>query len=234
MRKFLLPAKISWRFKKEEWYLFLLVFFWFSFSSFFLNEILKTRLPLEFLLYIIFENYLTVCIYYGLKQSIWDGKIERNIFLYSLHFFFRIFGYRVFFAFLFGLLLMIPIGLSANIQSLKIINLIFLLSILWISLPTYYLLLTLYSPLIILINDVSFFESIKKSYNFMKKNLGEIFSLSIFLSIMWGFVIFLDKIYNFPVRFLEIFLRAILTSYLEIFTVKVFLNFYKLKGEGEK
>lgn len=230
MRESLLPIKISWKLKKEEWYLFSIIFIWLFLSSIYLDGILKKRLIFEALPYIIFENYLTVCVYYGLKQTVWKGKIENNIFVQSLHFFLRILGYRLLFSFISGFLLMIPVALSVNANSVKAVNLIFFLSILWISVPVYYLVLTLYSPLIIIVEDIPLIESVIKSYNFIKKYLKELLILSIFLGSMWGFAIFLNKVYNYPIKFLNF----ALLSYLEIFTVKCYFNFDKLKREDER
>ena len=117
-----------------------------------------------------------------------------------------------------------------SIKAMPVItsNTILLLTILWIAVPFYFLFLTLFAPVIIIIDDSEIKNSIKKSVFFIKTHLSKIVVLLTLTGVFWYFAFYFMKAYNnlWFVQIIFLYFSAVL----EVFTIKLFISYYK----GEK
>ncbi|MCX8083205.1 MAG: hypothetical protein N3D17_07465 [bacterium] len=222
--------------KKKEIYLSFIIFVYLVLSSSIIpqpdsNPVSRKSIFISevFLLLFLLENYLTVSIYYGINQFL-QGCYPTlsEIFRKGWRFFSRVLWYKVL-AFFF-LLIVSSFCLSmielVKESSLLTAGLITTFTILWISFPVYLLLLTLYTPFIIVSDDIPLFTAMKTSMVFIRNNLKDIVLLLFIFFLLWGFAIFFLKLYNEKSFVLQGCVLYFL-SLLEIITIKVFLVFYK-------
>jgi len=99
-------------------------------------------------------------------------------------------------------------------------------TILWLLFPVYVFLLTTFTPLVIIADDIPLFPAIRKSVAFVKGNLLDIEKLVLLFLPLWLVVIFSLKLYNEKGFFLQLVILYLI-SVLEVITVKVFLLFYR-------
>jgi len=227
--------KSSFHIERKEIYLSLIVFAYVLIS----DSISKINFSKNYLLIFLFqivlllvENYLTICIYSGIKKIIKKEEFKvKNILSDGGYFFGRILLYKIFVALSAGILIGIAFGIIDIVKStpLFITILIFTLTLLWLSIPFYFIILTFFSPLIIIFKDADIPHSIKMSYNFIRKNLKEALGITLIIGIFWFFCIFFLKLYN---KFIGIkILFFYLVSLLEILTIKIFMFFYIKREE---
>ncbi len=221
--------------EKIEIYFSLIVFSYVLISDFISKINFSKNYTLISLIQIILllvENYLTICIYSGIKKLVKKEEFKvRDILNDGGYFFGRILLYKIFVAFSAGILISIAFGIIDVLKStsLFITTLIFILTLLWLSIPFYFILLTFFSPLIIICKDANFFHSVKMSYYFIKENLKEIAGITLIIGVFWFFCIFFLKVYNNFVGIKVLFFY--LVSLLEILTIKIFMVFYIKREE---
>ena len=222
--------------EKIEIYFSLIVFSYVLISDFISKINFSKNYTLISLIQIILllvENYLTICIYSGIKKLVKKEEFKvRDILNDGGYFFGRILLYKIFVAFSAGILISIAFGIIDILKStpLFITTLIFTLTLLWLSVPFYFILLTFFSPLIIICKDANFSNSVKMSYYFIRENLKEIAGITLIIGVFWFFCIFFLKVYN---NFIGIkILFFYLVSLLEILTIKTFMFFY-FEREGK-
>ena len=215
---------------KGEFLLSLIVFAYLITSV----SILQYPFASTYLLYIqafffLLENYITVCVYYGIKSSIWGEEIDVPvIFIKGMKFFGRVLAYKllaglfVIFVAAFCMSMVELVKDTAPITAWSITA----FTILWLSFPVYVFLLTTFTPLVIITDDIPLFPAIRKSVAFVKGNLLDIEKLVLLFLPLWLVVIFSLKLYNEKGFFLQ-FVILYLISVLEVITVKVFLLFYR-------
>lgn len=225
-------------FKQKEFLLSLCVYAYLlvSFSVLSLN-LSETYFFLLQVFFLLFENYITIGVYYGIKQDVYKENFNLSeIFVRPVHFFFRVITYKLFAGFF--ALLMIAFGMSmfelvkgSSPTALKFIT---GFTILWLAFPVYLLLLTFFAPLIIITEDTSLFPSIRASVVFMRKNLFEIVKIVLLAAPFWAFAFFLIRVYN---EKKGLFLLNGLVFYfiaaLEVITIKVFMLFYQARERKE-
>jgi len=221
--------------EKKEIYFSLIVFFYVLISDF-LSKINfsknYTLISLIQIILLLVENYLTICIYSGIKKIIKKEKFKaKDILNDGGYFFGRILFYKIFVAFSAGILIGIAFGIIDILKStpLFITTSIFTFTLLWLSVPFYFILLTFFSPLIIIYKDANFSHSIKMSYYFIRENLKEIAGITLIIGVFWFFCIFFLKVYNNFVGIRILFFY--LVSLLEILTIKIFMFFYIKREE---
>lgn len=238
-KDFCIPIlKYSLKLTKFDILLSLIVFFYLVFSNSISELNLKNLSLLSLIqIFLLFgENYITIAVYSGIKKTIWKENFKfADIFKEGLHFFFRILTFKVFIGLSIGILAGISLGIIDIVKKTPpvLTAIIFSLTLLWLSIPVYFLLLTFFSPVIIIFKDVELFTSIKMSYYFLKRNLKEVFVLSLSVGIFWAFVVFILKLYNNS-NFLK-YLFFYFLSLLEIFTIKIFMFlYYKREEKNER
>ncbi|MCM8820351.1 MAG: hypothetical protein NC932_00140 [Candidatus Omnitrophica bacterium] len=125
-----------------------------------------------------------------------------------------------------------PIKMVELVKNSSIITAGFItaFTILWLTFPVYLFLLTLLAPLVIIADDVPLFKAVRMSMGFIRGQLLDTGKLILLLLPLWAFVIYLLKLYNEKVPFLQMVIFY-LFSLLEIITVKVFLLFYRKREE---
>jgi len=220
-------------FRQKEFLLSLCVFAYllvsFSILSLKLSEGYLLLLQVFFLL---FENYVTVAVYYGIKEYIFEGKFNiPGMFMKAGYFFFRVLSYKLFagfFALLLAAFCMSMIELVKS-SSLAAAGFVTGFTILWIAFPVYLLLLTFFAPLIIITEDSLVFSSVRASVAFMRGNLAEAVKLVLVTAPFWAFALFLTRVYNGKGLYLLTGTVFYLIAVLEIITIRIFLLFYKAR-----
>ena len=228
--------KYSLHLKKKEILLSVVIFFYLIISDFISRVNFPKNISIIFLIQIallIVENYLTICVYSTIKKIIKKEKFKvKDILTDGGYFFGRILFYKIFVAFSAGILISIAFGIIDILKStpLFITTLIFTLTLLWLSVPFYFILLTFFSPLIIICKDANFSHSVKMSYYFIRENLKEISGITLIIGVFWFFCIFFLKVYNNFIGIKILFFYFV--SLLEILTIKTFMFFY-FEREGK-
>jgi len=185
-------------FRQKEFLLSLCVFAYmlvsFSVLSLTLSDGYMLLLQMFFIL---IENYITVAVYYGIKQYLFEGEFDiPGMFVKAKHFFSRVLSYKLF-AGLVALLLfafclsMIDVVKDSSVAAAGFIT---GFTVLWISFPVYLLMLTLFAPLIIIVEDAFLFPSVRKSVIFIRVNLPEMVKLVLVTAPLWIFALFLMRV----------------------------------------
>ncbi|MCM8777372.1 MAG: hypothetical protein NC905_03830 [Candidatus Omnitrophica bacterium] len=216
--------------KGKEFLLSVIVFFYlilsFSVLSFYNSS---NYLPYIQLFFLLLENYITVSVYYGIRQSLWEGIFDISaIFIKGRQLFFRALGYKLLAGAFIILVFAFCLSMVELVKDSSLITVGFItgFTILWLVFPVYLFLLTVLTPLVIIADDVPLFKGVRISMGFIRGHLADTGKLILLLLPLWAFVIYLLKLYNEKVPFLQIFIFY-LVSLLEIITVKVFLLFYR-------
>lgn len=212
------------KFKKQEFLLILIAFFYLFFRLNFLNKLSG----FWFLLVFLFEIYLTISIYAGIKKCVYEENFSfKEIFKTGGILFPSIFLYN----FIIGLSgsIVYSIGLALINYIGKILKwycfFVFFILLIWLSFPFYLLLLTVYAPFIIIAENEKILNSIQKSANFIKENFPDlIFYFFPFLT-LWA--IYFTTGQKYDIIFLLRFVLTFLLSILEILTVKLVFTAYK-------
>ncbi|MCM8818931.1 MAG: hypothetical protein NC915_05610 [Candidatus Omnitrophica bacterium] len=210
------------KFKKEEYFLFFIIFFYGLLKNLFSGKFAS----LYFLIFIL-EIYLTTAVYSGIKKSIYEEEFYFfDIFKYGLHYFPRILLYNLFISFSAGLIYLITTGLINSIKIFSAYSIfLFILIISWAALPLFFLLLTIYTPFIIMIENETVFGSLNKSVSFIRENLVHLIFLFFPFLIFWS--LFFTIFHKYDKIFLLKFIVIFLISFLEILTVKLVFLIYK-------
>lgn len=179
--------KNAFHIEEKEIYFSLIVFSYVLISDFISKINFSknyTSISLIQIILLLVENYLTICIYSGIKKIIKKEEFKvKDILNDGGYFFGRILLYKIFVAFAAGILIGIAFGTIDILKStpLFITILIFTLTLLWLSIPFYFILLTFFSPLIIICKDANFSHSVKMSYYFIRENLKEISGITLII-----------------------------------------------------
>lgn len=213
--------------KKIELALFLITFLYVL-----LKNLLLEKFANFYFFAFIFEIYLTVSVYTGIKKSVFNELFNfSDIFKDGLKYFFPILLYNLLIGVSGGIVYLIITNLINSIKTFNFYSIfLFVLIISWASVPFFFLLLTIYAPFIIMIDDVPVFTGINKSVNFLRGNLPNLISLfSPFLIFWFLFFTFYPKYDKIiPLKIVLLFL----SSFLEILTIK--LVFLVYKGENNE
>lgn len=219
-------------FGKKEFLLSLIVFAYLAVSYSVLSAGLSAEMVLLLqIVFVLIENYVTVAVYYGIKQYLWEGQFDvKGMFAGAKHFFARTLYYKLLAgaAALFIAAFCLSMIEVVKDSSAAAAGFITGFTILWISFPVYLLLLTFFAPLIIISEESLLLPSVRKSIMFVRANLADVVKLCLLAAPLWFFAIFLMKVYNekdlllLPVIFYFI-------AVLEIVTVKLFFLFYKAR-----
>jgi hypothetical protein len=222
-------------FRQKEFFFSLFVFIYLLFSLYIFSLKLSEghRFAVQ-VLFILLENYVTIAVYYGIKQYLFEGIFNLpNMFAKARCFFLRVLAYKMLAGFFALLLFAFCLSMLDLVKDSSIFAAGFITSftILWISVPVYLLLLTFLTPLIIIVEDTFLFASLRKSITFIRENLSGTVKLVLAVTPLWVFAFFLMRMYND----IDLFLLTVIFSYiiavLEIITVKIFLLFYKARGK---
>ncbi|MDD3725704.1 MAG: hypothetical protein PHI44_00690 [Candidatus Ratteibacteria bacterium] len=215
---------------RREFCLSLIVFvylvFSFSVMSHYSNVVFLPYLQFVFFL---LENYLTVSVYYGIRQSIGTEQFKlHDVFTGGNRFFGRVLWYKVLSLIFILVVAAFCLSMIELVKDAPLITtgLITAFTVIWLSFPVYLFLLTVYAPLIIVSDDVPLFTAIKTSMLFIRNNLGNVVKLLTIFLPLWCFAILLLKLYNGKGLVFQ-FCIFYIVSLLEIITVKVFLFFYR-------
>ncbi|MFN4227931.1 MAG: hypothetical protein ACK4F0_07335 [Candidatus Ratteibacteria bacterium] len=208
--------------KKEEFFLFLLTFLYLC-----LRTLTFDKLKSLYIFVFIFEIYFTVSIYVGIKKSVYEENFKIvDIFKEGLYFFPSILLYNLLVSLVAGLIYSVALSFVSSIKILsKVSFLLFLIIIMWAAIPFFYVFLTIYTPFIIFIENDTVFESIKKSYRFMKANLPYLINLFFPFLIFWTLFFTIFQKYD-KINFLK-FVLLVFIAFLEILTVKTIFLVYK-------
>ena len=213
--------------KREETELILITFTYIFLRNLFLGKFTN----LYFLIFF-FEVYLTVCVYSGLKKSVYNEYFNfSEIFKEGIYYFPSILLYYLIVAFSSSMIYLIVSSLINSIKSFSIFSFfLFLLIISWASFPVFFLILTLYTPFIIISKNETIFNGMKESLKFMRENFPNLICLFFPFLIIWFFFFVIFQKYD-KINFLNTFL-IFLVSLIEILTVKlIFLTIKGVKNE---
>jgi len=208
--------------KKQELFLFFITFLYVSLRSFLLE---KFKTYYFFLFF--FEIYFTISVYAGIKKCVYDETFTfSDIFRDGFYFFPSILLYNLLISLLAGIIYLIALSAISSIKILSFFSFfLFFIIVVWAALPFFYIFLTLYTPFIILAENDTIFEGIKKSYDFMKNKLSELINLFFPFLVFWVFFFTIFQKYD-KITFLKIIL-LFLVSFLEILTIKTVFLVYK-------
>lgn len=213
--------------KKDEFFLFFITFLYVSLRSLFFEKFKS-----YYFLIFIFEIYFTISVYTGIKKSVYDEIFNfSDIFRDGLYFFPSILLYNLLISLFTGIIYLIA---SSAISSIKILSQIsfflFFMIITWAAFPFFYISFTLYTPFIILVEDETLFEGMKKSYNFTRKHLPYLINLFFPFLVFW--IIFFTIFQKYDKIYILKFILLFFVSFLEILTIKtVFLVYKGVKNE---
>ncbi|GEM_PF-2180759 len=220
--------KVVFKIKKEEFVLFIITFLYI-----FLKNLFFEKLSSLYFLIFLFEIYFTISIYSGIKKCVYNEDfILSFIFKDGLYYLPSILLYNLFIGFTGGIIYLIVSGLISSIKTYSIFSFfLFVLIIVWASFPLFLLLLTLYTPFIVMADDELFFDGIKKSFIFVRKNLEYLILLFFPFLILWIFFFTIFKKYD-KIFILKNFLLFLIV-FLEILTVKLIFLLYKGLKNGK-
>jgi len=218
--------------KKNEFFLSLIVFSYLVISF----SVLSLYASSEYLLYIqlfflLLENYVTVSVYYGIRQSLWEGDVDiPGIFINGRDLFFRVLGYKLLAGFFVVFVAAFCLSMVELVKEAPLITttIITVFTVLWLSFPLYLLLLTVLTPLVIIADDVPLAKAIRTSVVFIRGHLADTVKIVLLLLPLWAFVILLLKLYNEKNPFLQTGIFYLI-ALLEIITIKIFLLFYRIE-----
>ncbi|HOL22322.1 MAG TPA: hypothetical protein PLQ41_05670 [bacterium] len=218
--------------KKNEFFLSLIVFSYLVISF----SVLSLYASSEYLLYIqlfflLLENYVTVSVYYGIRQSLWEGDVDiPGIFINGRDLFFRVLGYKLLAGFFVVFVAAFCLSMVELVKEAPLITTGFItaFTVLWLAFPVYLFLLTFFTPLIIIVDDAPLLKAVKTSMTFIRRHLADIVKLVLLFLPLWAFVILFLKLYNEKSPFLQLCIFCLI-SLLEVITVKMFLLFYRLE-----
>jgi hypothetical protein len=222
-------------FKQRDFLVSLIIFTYLLFSLY----IFSLKLPEGYMFavqvfYVLLENYVTIAVYYGIKQYLYEGVFDLpGMFVKARHFFLRVLSYKMLAGFFALLLFAFCLSMVDLVKDSSVFTAGFITSftILWISVPVYLLLLTFLTPLVIIVEDTFLFASVRKSVSFIRENLSETVKLVLIIAPLWAFAFFLIRVYNDRDLFLLTVFFLYLIAVLEVSTVKVFLLFYTGRGK---
>jgi len=221
--------KETFNIKTNEIYLSLIVFLYIVISNLLSGINLKV-LSIVFLIQtflLLLENYITISVYSGIKKIIKNQIIiSKDIFIDGLYFFLRVLLYKIFVCISFALLFAIAFGIIEVIKKIPVVNaaILTIITLLWLSIPVYYILLTFFAPFVIILEDRPVLDSMKISFNFVKENLDAFVIITFLFGILWGICILFFKKYN-NLKGIEILFFYIF-GLLEILTIKTFMILY--------
>ncbi len=213
--------------KKEEAKLIMITFIYIFLRNLFLEKFLSW-----YFFTFLFEIYLTVCVYSGIKKSVFNEYFNfSEIFKDGFYYLPSILFYYIFIGFSIAIIYLIITLLINSIKTHTIFSFfLFFLIISWASFPIFFLILTLYAPFIIIVKNETIFDGMKESLKFVKRNFSDLICLFFPFLILWYIFVVIFQKYDKIIP-LKTFL-ILLVSLNEILTVKlVFLTIKGVKNE---
>ncbi|MCM8764971.1 MAG: hypothetical protein NC830_06410 [Candidatus Omnitrophica bacterium] len=183
------------------------------------------------------ENFLTCGVYGALKKIISGIKFTHEIFISSaIKFFIRFLLIKmlfiIFVIFFAGLLLIVVE--AAGKLSLPAATSIVLLWLVWLAIPAYYFVLSLFAPVVLFSQDTGIIQSIKTGIIFTRKFLNEITIIAFFYFFSVGLLVYLpEKLYNFSSTTWMIY-KSITASIFEVGFISSLFLFYEKERNHER
>ena len=232
--------KSGFSFNRDRIKLFLVVFCSTLFLMQAIEYIFKKDAQNQLLwLMIIFlvENFLT-CGVYGSLKNVLDGTTltVRTFLMNCLRFFTRFLLIKLLFVIFIALItgLLMLVAQATGRLSIPAAAGIVLLWLVWLAFPSYYFVLSLFSPIVMFSQDSPILESIKTSIFFSKKVLDKIIIISFLYFCSVLFLVYLpEKMYNLSSS-VWLVLKGIFVSVLEIGFINSFLLLYEKEMPHER
>ncbi|OQB73239.1 MAG: hypothetical protein BWX89_01037 [candidate division TA06 bacterium ADurb.Bin131] len=184
------------------------------------------------------ENFLTCGVYGSLKKILSGEKLTPQVFLKNcVNFFIRFLIIKIFFVisivFISGIILIL-IEAAGKIPSVPAATGIVFLWLIWLSFPMYYLILSLFAPMVLFSENSGIWQSIKTSISFSRIFFSKIIIIAFlyFISVL-VFVYFPEKSYNLSSG-LWYFCKGVLVSIMEIGFISSFLLLYQKGWDNER
>lgn len=214
--------KKLFRIKKNEVFLIGIILSYILLKEIF-SKFLNQFLPILF----IFEIYLTVSVYVGIRMNVFEEKFNfKSMFKEGLYLYFQFFTSILFIVLPSAIVYSFTNYLISLIPTYSNYSFIFFIFIIfWASFPFFHIAFTLFAPFFIIAEDVAIIESIIKSYKFMKGKLSELICL--FTPILTLWFLFFSLFHKYDKIIQLKFILVILVSTLEILTVKLVFLIYK-------
>ncbi|MCM8822027.1 MAG: hypothetical protein NC831_04350 [Candidatus Omnitrophica bacterium] len=201
------------------------------------KKVNEQTLMLSLLAILMVENFLTCGVYGSLKKTISGIKFTHKIFISSaLKFFIRFLLIKmlfiIFVIFFAGLLLIVVE--AAGKLSLPAAASIAFLWLVWLAIPAYYFVLSLFAPVVLFSQDTEIFQSIKMGIIFTRKFLNEIIVIAFFYFFSIGLLVYLpEKLYNFESTAWTIY-KSITASIFEVGFISSLFLFYEKERNHER
>ncbi|HPP66803.1 MAG TPA: hypothetical protein PKX05_02685, partial [bacterium] len=219
---------------RDKFLLFLVVFF----STFLITEGLEyiwTQPKIETQLYwligiFMIENFLTCGVYGCLKNIVSGETLTFNLFLkHCVEFFLKFLGLKLLFVIIVVFIAAVIIMLAeatGNISSRFISLTMMILWAGWLTLPVYYIVLSLFAPIVLFSDNCGVWQSIKSSIGFGRTFLDHLMPLAFlyFFSVII-FIYLPEKLYNISSG-LWSFYKGLMVSGMEIGFICSFFLFY--------
>jgi hypothetical protein len=203
-----------------------------TFIYIFLRNLLFEKFTNWYFLFFLFEIYLTISVYAGIKNSVFYGTFNFfEIFKEGIYYFPSILFYYLLLGFSGSIIYLIISSLINSIKTFSIFSyFLYILIISWASIPVFFLILTLYTPFIIMAKNETIFNGMSESLDFIKKNFSNLICLFFPFLVFWFFFFLIFQKYD-KINLLNTFL-IFLVSLIEILTVKlIFLTIKGVKNE---
>ncbi|MCK9265379.1 hypothetical protein M0P98_00590 [bacterium] len=230
MANWLRLLKTGFLVRKNELLLALIVLLYLILFRFILSIPLREEHIFIFQVFFLFmENYITICAYNGLKESLLKGTLNiGQLFKNSILFFGRMLLYKMFVGLVAIIIMSFGFGMIEVVKNASLVKstLVMLITIVWLSFPVYLVLLTFLTPFVIVVDDVPVLSAMKKSVKVLRKNLTTSIILIFSVLPLWVFAFFLLKLYNEKGLLFQLFLLCLI-AILEIITIKIWMLFYQ-------
>ncbi|MCM8828281.1 MAG: hypothetical protein NC902_03205, partial [Candidatus Omnitrophica bacterium] len=104
----------------------------------------------------------------------------------------------------------------------------------WLAIPAYYFVLSLFAPVVLFSQDTEIFQSIKMGIIFTRKFLNEIIVIAFFYFFSIGLLVYLpEKLYNFESTAWTIY-KSITASIFEVGFISSLFLFYEKERNHER
>ncbi|MCM8814779.1 MAG: hypothetical protein NC931_02155 [Candidatus Omnitrophica bacterium] len=186
---------------------------------------------------IVIENFLTCGVYGSLKKALSAQTFTHHIFFSSaIRFFIRFLLIKMFFIFFLiffaGLLFMVA-EVTAKLP-LHLTAVIVLLWLMWLTVPAFYFVLSLFAPIVLFSQDTEIFQSIKLGIISARKFLDKLVVIAFFYFLSIGLLVFFpEKAYNSISNTWMIY-KSIVASFLEVGFISSLLLFYEKECNDER
>ncbi len=224
----------GFRYNRDKFSLFLVVLFSTILMMKGFERILlqnQTEIQIYWLISLfVVENFLTCGVYGSLKKILFGEKLTLEMFLKNcVDFFARFLAIKVLFvlfaAFVSGTILILA-ETAGKIPLIPATGIV-LLWLVWLSLPVYYFVLSLFAPIVLFSENSGVLQSIKTSIGFSRIFLDRIIVIAfLYLLSVLVLVYFPEKLYNLSSGFWS-FVKGIIVSTIEIGFISSFLLLYQ-------